>query len=474
MKCSKITEKLYRYVDKEISGEELQIVEEHIKECIYCKERIDHYRKVNDIIKGMEQIKESKSFEDRFKERLSQVIEEKEAREQRKINLLEKIKDFFAFKYIPRIAVGLVSLFFVINVIGNYMEKDVPVVSNVKGEAYVYNTEKAIWNKIKKNMKIKETNILKTNKGAQLDIEVKNKYYVRLKEKTQIKVSKIGKKNLNSNTKLTVENGNLLVDIAEGFKGSKFKVQGTKGEVQALGTKFLVSVVENKDNMAVMVAEGKVKFREIGNEMKFGEEHIVETGMRYEIGQQVTNKDVMPLIDEQWEQIAEIYMLGEKTKIALLISMTEDRVRQLLMPCPIFISDEEPRTIPIQIEEVAKNIKKAIEKGENTLHEQAIIGLIDVINQMSETKYNVQILLFVGAYYRYISKYEKAIEIFDLIEKQYSTDNLVSLAVCAKALIYEEDLVQIEKAKEEYRKIRMQYSGSLERLFAEKKLNELI
>lgn len=75
MKCKIPKEKLTAYVDKALSREETDIIEEHIKSCPGCRLEIADIKSVKSIISGVSEVKKSPAFWDSLYLRIMQRLD---------------------------------------------------------------------------------------------------------------------------------------------------------------------------------------------------------------------------------------------------------------------------------------------------------------------------------------------------------------------------------------------------------------
>jgi len=176
------------------------------------------------------------------------------------------------------------------------------------------------------------------------------------------------------------------------------------------------------------------------------------------------------LMQEEWTKLEELYQIGKKPQVVLLLKNTPDRVMQLLKPCPLYVSDEKPRDIPMVFDDAVRKIEEALKTGDSSKHMEAIRLLEDVVNKHPNPKYCPQLLLYIGSYYRYIGDYSSAIRSFERVVKQYSDSRFASLAQAAIGVIYEENISDTNKARETFRKVLKHYPNTLEAILAEEKL----
>ena len=96
--------------------------------------------------------------------------------------------------------------------------------------------------------------------------------------------------------------------------------------------------------------------------------------------------------------------------------------------------------------------------------------LEEVVEKHPNPKYDVQFLLYIGAYYEYLSYHEEAIATFEKVLKKYPDSPLASIAQCAIGVIYEEGLKDAERANAAYEQTLQKYPNSLEAIWVEERL----
>jgi tetratricopeptide (TPR) repeat protein len=178
------------------------------------------------------------------------------------------------------------------------------------------------------------------------------------------------------------------------------------------------------------------------------------------------------LLEADWRKLEELYQIGRKPQVILLLKNTPDRVRQLLAPCPIYISDNEPRELPRELEEAVKSIGEAINTGETARHIQAIKLLEKMAKDHPHAKYNAQLSLYLGSYYEFLGRHEEAIRTFKDVVARYPESQFAGMAQCAIGIIYEDKLSDPVRAGEVFRAVLKYYPDSLEALWVEEKLSE--
>ena len=294
---------------------------------------------------------------------------------------------------------------------------------------------------------------------------------MKLKSNTEMKIDRLGSRMLGGDILYTVTKGKALIfHDQKVLKNSEFKIETPETVNTAIGTDFMVNVLPEMNKTWVGVLDGSVMVKSLGHPL---EGVMVNSGQKTEVSGR--NLPLVPqaLADEEWAQMQELYQIGVKPQVALLISTGEDRVRELLRPCSIYISDRKNSQIPDILRETVVIFNQAIKEKNKAKHLEAISKFEEILESFPNKKYDVQFLLFIGAYYNYLGEYQEAIDTFENAVLRYPDSHLASLAQCATGVIYEEGLLDKKKALESYRKVLLKYPNSPEASFARSGIDHL-
>ena len=316
--------------------------------------------------------------------------------------------------------------------------------------------------------------IVESKAGEDIDIILKNKYTVRLKENTRVKIARLTPRLWSGAVDMHHANGEALVSVDKAFSGSRFIIDTGAGRVTALGTKFAVSVADARSSRtAVAVLEGMVKVAS-GHRPKrtLFASNVVMVGSGQKTEMSVDSPPARPqrLMESEWAKLDELYQIGKKPQVSLLIKSSSGRVYELLRPCPLYVSDEKPRDIPEVFETAVRKIEEALKTGDISKHLEAIRLLETMVNRYPNPRYNPQFLLYIGSYYEYIGMHQKAIDSFERVVRLYPDSQYASLALAAQGVIYEAKIGDIYLADKTHKKILKDYPNSLEAILAEEKL----
>jgi len=321
---------------------------------------------------------------------------------------------------------------------------------------------------------LKAGDIITTGSGGQIDISLSGKYSIRIKGNSSFKIAKLTPRLGHGTAAFKLAGGTALIDIEKGFKGSKFIIDTDAGRAVALGTKFSVDVSRDKSATTdIAVVEGKVKVSSNFKPKKMllaSNTVYVGPGQKTEmaIGRIPDKPD--RIMAEEWSRLEELYRIGKKPQVVLMIKNTPDRVKQLLAPCAIYISDEKPRDIPEEFELAVRKIEEALKSGDDSKHLDAIKLLENMVNEHPSPKYGPQFLLYIGSYYEYMEQHAQAVKAFERVLDEYPNSPFASIAQAAIGVIYKEKIKDEAKAGEAFRKVLKNYPDSLEAIFVKEEL----
>ncbi len=476
MKCTSNEKILSRYVDNDLPSEMFSTVQTHMDACSRCRDAEGAFRRINAALGSIPKITAPAGFDEELFARLDEIDASSGAAGVVE-TVGERVREFIG-AVLPAGAtvrvkaavagVFMMSAFFV----GIYFtQQGTPCVVNVKGAAFIQKSGAGEWNELDKGFVIKKGDVIKTSVFSEVDFSLVSKYSIRLKAGTEVKINGLTPKYRSGFSEIELLKGKVLVDIEKGFTGSTLEIITQGAAVRALGTKFAVSNEGADEKTWVGVLEGKVKVlsgegAKKDRSISSSGEVLVGAGMKTEFVPGGMPSKPLPLLEKEWRRLSELYMIGKRTRVALLISGGEERVLELLGPCPIFISDEKPRAIPKLLEEAGRLIDLAIKEDDEAMHLRGIEKLQSIVDADLSAEYNLQLLLFIGAYNRYVARYEQAIKAFEKTLELFPGGYFASIADCAIAVVMEEDLHDVKGAMARYRHIETKYSDSPEARFA--------
>lgn len=342
-----------------------------------------------------------------------------------------------------------------------------PVLDGVKGTVKVYRARKNEWILAeRKPLRLNKNDLVKTFKDGQADIIVANLYQLRLKKDSEISPSEIPLKATSGNIQYKLAKGKVFTYYKEKrIKKREFIIQTPQADITVVGTDFMVNIMPDTAKTWVGVLDGTVRVtgRHIVDMSKIKDATVfVEPGKKTIVC--AGNPPTRPerLIEDELLDLEELYRIGTKPQVALLISTGKTRVRELLTFTLLYISSEKPGILPEKIIEIERNYREIVKNREKQRYLENIKQFEDIVNEYPNPKYDVQFILFIAAYYEYAGEHAKAIEVFQRVIDDYPESNLASIAQCAIGVIYEEKLADREEAKRAYQKVISNYPDSPE------------
>lgn len=431
----------------------------------------------NLVMSNLKTIEPSDSFDFEFRRRFEKAVAEKytqTAFEKLARRTVESIRHALLPRT-PRLVRVAVTVVFLAT-FGLYMysaQPANPFLASKQGIVMAKSAGDVSWREVSLRDTFKPGDVITMRRNSGLDISLPGKYAIKLKGKTKIKIAQLTPRYGNGKARFELADGQMLVDVEKGFKGSRFIVDTKTATATALGTKFAVNVSRGKKHKTqVSVLEGKVKVKSQYKPKKFqvtAQTVTVGSGQKTEVSTGEVPLAPQRLIEEEWRKLEELYQIGKKPQVMLLVKNTPNRTKELLRPCPIYISDELGKVSEL-LREAVSSIKEAIKKGDMAKHLEAVKLLEQIVEEHPNASYDVQFLLYIGAYYDYLGYNKQAIETFKKVIKNYPDSTLASMAQCAIGIIYEEKLHDKEKAEAAYKTLLEKYPNSLDAIWAEKKL----
>jgi tetratricopeptide (TPR) repeat protein len=339
-----------------------------------------------------------------------------------------------------------------------------PTVANVRGTVKICRSSGNVWIFAgNKNIRLGKNDILKTFGDGQADLIIPRLYHMRLKNNSEVKLARAPSRALSGDIGYVLAQGKIFTHYSKRRKaGREFGIKTPQADVTALGTAFMVELMPVMNSTTVGVLDGAVKVGSLNVPEEAVNTVLVRAGERTVVRQGAAPSKPARLMENELLEMEELYNIGARPQVALLISTGPTRTRELLSLVPLYISSERPGILPEKIERLAKKYSRAIREDSVTKHMESIKGFEDIVNSYPNPKYDVQFLLFIGAYYNYVDEGEKAIATFERIIRDYPKSALASIAQCAIGIIYEEKLKDSDKARDAYQKILSDYPNSPE------------
>jgi len=383
---------------------------------------------------------------------------------------LERV--YFAMPQPARIAVPVTVLAMLI--VFSFMP-ETPYVHDIKGKVKIFDAGTNTWMFAQNKMRIDRGDIVKTFDDGIVDISYGAVYSMRLRRDSELKVAQLSKRALRSPIRFFVDKGKVLAycDSRKNNK-RKFLVETDEVLVQTLGTDFMVSSMPQYNKTWVGVLNGMVKVTSTQFAGAAGESDVFVKAMhKTEVQKGAKPDKPVRMLRDEWLDLEELYSIGRKPQVALLISGYTTRTRELLEGAHLYISDKKPSILPDKLMKAADMFDEAVTIGSKEKHRESIKEFLSIVRKHPNPQYDVPFLLFVGAYYNRIGDHKEAIGIFEEVVKKYPKSRIVSIAQCAIGVIYEEKLNDMENAKMAYQRVLDKYPASPEAELAITSLSRL-
>jgi len=245
----------------------------------------------------------------------------------------------------------------------------------------------------------------------------------------------------------------------------EFNIQTEEADISVLGTDFMVTSMPAINKTWVGVLDGIVNVTALRlNNLAAPIGQSVQVAPGEKTSVKLGNAPARPqrLMEEELLDMEELYRIGTKPQVALLISTGTGRTRELLSTAHLYISADRRGALSDQIRKINEQFGKAVKEGSKAAYLNNIRQFEEIVDKHPDPKYDVQFLLFVGAYYKHLEEYDKAIEILQRVVDNYRRSSLASIAQCAIGIIYEEKLQDTKKAEAAFRKVISDYPNSPE------------
>ena len=459
---------LSMYLDERVEEKQKESIDTHLSTCQDCKEDLSSLQLSKNLLKNVPEIIESEGFDFEFRQKLNTELVRREripAYQERLQDILEGLRPVI-LKPVPvlvkAVAVMTIAVFLTVTIFWNQISAT-PAIASVQGDVEIYNAKDKIWRSAEEGMRLNTGDVIKVAKASRINIKSR-RYEIMLKENTEARAIDVEKPFRRSDAvSFGLDRGKMLVSTREKFKELEFKVESPLAEIKAIDTGFLVGVSPAEDDKTwIGVLNGRV---EVDSKIELAglpSKVVVDAGKATEIHPGSTPTSPRYLLENEWKEVQEIYRIGEEPQVALLVSMTPRRVRELLRPAGIYISAKKTEAMPTELVKIIAQINEAIIQKDREKHLEAIYSLEELIEKYPDPKYNIQFLFFITGYYYYVDEYQKATAVLDRIVEEYPISNLASLAICAKGLIYEENIKDPVNAALAYRTVLAEYPQSLE------------
>ena len=433
-------------------------------------------KKIKEILRSLDGTEVSSSVRQKFISRLSKIEQPKTVLEKARVlntRFTLALKDItYGIKYafaVPHFEYARIAVlaFIAVSLYAYGFLPQAPMVHAISGTVKIFSSNRNEWVFASDKMRIAKDDIVKTFGDGSADISLEGVYSIRVKRDSEVKLESLSSRATDAPITFDVSKGKVLTYYM-GSKGGSYKKLDIRTEeliASAIGTNFMVETAPLFHKSWVSVLDGVVRVRSANIPPSIPEAEatvFVNSKYRTEVSEGGIPKKPEMMMEDEWFQLEELYSVGKKPQVALLVSTGPTRMRELLSMAPLFISDKKPSVLPDRLMEAATLFNQAIKEKSNAKHVKTIGMFEEIVEQYPNPKSDVQFMLFIGAYYEYIDLHRKAIAAFEKALERYPRSTLAGIAQLAIGYIYEEKLNEPKKAKEAYFKVISDYPQSPE------------
>lgn len=314
--------------------------------------------------------------------------------------------------------------------------------SSVYGAVKIFEPSTSTWTPLISGFKFKEGQRLRTEAGGSLDLTLKDKVTLRVKENSEIELQKLFRSRQKGHLVIQQSNGKVLAGLSPKFKGSELSVDTPYGSANAYGTLFLVEVNPAVLATRVMALEGIVELTDLRRTKIQPLPPQTEALLT-----EAQINPAQPIPAARRAEIEELLSLPvshkEKAKgileenLSLLLLASPGRVKEFLENPRI----KTQRTFPIlteTIQHARERIMKADQENQPALYDEAIRDLEEFMEIYLDPnlQFKPHISFFIGATYYSLGRYKEALKSFAQLTT-LSDPEWRALGHKARALVYE-------------------------------------
>ncbi len=300
-------------------------------------------------------------------------------------------------------------------------------------------------------------------------------YRVKVQANSLLRVEHLKTRFLPGRTIFRLSRGEVLFKIGLGAgKGYPLDVFTENALVAAVGTEFAVQAPSpGVPESLVTVLQGRVRVGPAG-EGEIDRKSLVSVDSGYEISVSREIESLTPrkIIEDRRRMLDELFQFGKKNQAILLLSLSPNRVNELLAPCAIYIHLESETGDFTAVKDIVTRMGEAARQGDS----EGELRLLQRFERLAKGEAEldpVSVSLFVGAYYAHLRRHDEAVNTFEGVARDYPLSSYRSLALLAAAKIYHEGLRNDDRALALVMEILRAYPQSLETVEAESLLGLL-
>ncbi|MBI3317594.1 MAG: FecR domain-containing protein [Candidatus Omnitrophica bacterium] len=329
-----------------------------------------------------------------------------------------------------------------------------PALKVISGTSQVISSEGLVGSRVTPD------STLQTLPPGNVDLEIPNQVLLRLKPGTTITWQQVrsGFFQRQPHIQVSLMRGEMVARTQESFWGSELEVRTPSATATVKGTAFSMKIDPQKDKTSLKVLTGSVFFSP----------HMGRVGVNVEAGQtSQLYAERLPMLPrsltiEERNDLLEAYRIGQDPLIALVIGGGPERVGELLKPAMLYLSVRNHPKLQPALKELVQELNAALLNGGPVHHIQAIRILENSLSFVSDEELAVPLHLFVGAFLVRLGDAQGGLRHFQLVAEGAPRNPHASLALAAAAVVYESQLSDPGRARENYRRILSRYPRSPE------------
>jgi len=478
MKCNIKYKDISLYIDGAYDQKKREALKAHFADCPLCKKSLKQAESLKASLLHLSEIEESPGFDFEFNRTLNDRIAQQKPHRLAAV-VHNKISELFDSLIVPvpaalKIAASLLLVISLSIGIRAHAMGRIPFVEFSAGDVKIYRQSLNAWVVSKPYLRLRPGDKIELKDGAVINLASRGKYKARVKDSSLIVISKMASGFSKIDTDFSVSYGKLLVNTADGFKGSNIRIHTPACDAEVVGTAFMLEVSENSTWLGVL--EGTVKLASKPHPLKIGIENPADTfvtaGQKAYTKQYAYTTTPELLSSKEWQSMLELYQLVEDPQIMLLIGTGVDRVDDLLGgPALVYIPDTIKRLIPRQLLESIYDVADSAKGDDLGAIGNKTRNLMNMLSRYSNPRYEIEMLMFIASNFHYAKDYESALKVLDQVALKYPESEMASLARSGMASIYQNDLKDIGRARKIYTDLIKFYPNSAEAIRAKEMLS---
>lgn len=303
-----------------------------------------------------------------------------------------------------------------------------------------------------------------------VDVEIPNQLFLRLKPGTTVTWQQVNKPVLNRRAHVVVNlmRGEILARTQDGFWGSKLEVRTPTANAFVKGTAFSVNADPKLDATQLKVLAGSVFFSpNLGN--RVGVE--VNAGEFSQIQAQRLPQRPEDLSPSQRLEMLEAYRIGDDPLAALVLGAGPERVNEFFEPALLYLSDHDPRVHPF-LKSTVEKVNQAILERDLAQHRKEVLILETVLKVLHDPELIIPLRLYVGACKVHQRDPIRAKDHFRWVVENYPKDSLASLSLAAIGVVDARYLRDSRLAVETFEHLVKTHPHSSEAVYAREFLSQ--